>query len=169
MAEERFRFSCAIRVRLSDCDTQGIAFNGSYLDFVEVAQAAYFRRLGIALYDPRGRRHFDTATVKATLEFISPARVDDVIEVGWRITRVGGSSLTARSVIRDARDGRLVFRAEVVYVNFDSAAVASRRVPDDMRRLIETYEATGETIPLSELPELSGIRAADSAPPMAVE
>ena len=157
MPKEDFRFNCDLRVRWADCDAQGIVFNGGYFEFLEVAQAEYFRNLGFILYDSDGRRHFDTATVKATLEYLSPARVDDVLEVRWKVERVGNSSLTTRSEIYNALTGTLLLRAEVVYVDFDSAAAVSRNVPDDMRALIETFEETGVVIPLDDLPGLEGL------------
>ena len=160
MPKDDFRFSCTERVRWSDCDAQGIVFNGSYFDYLEVAQAEYFRNLGFILYDPNGRRHFDTATVKATLEYISPARVDDLIDIHWKVQRIGNSSLTTRSEIHNRVSGDLLLRAEIIYVNFDSDAGVSRRVPDDLRTLIETYENTSRIISLDELPELSGLARA---------
>ena len=100
-----FRFKCRIRVRWAECDAQGIVFNGAYFSYLEVAMAAYYRNLGIALYDPEGRRHFDTATVKATLEYISPALVDDISTstgvssgLGTRASRLGRRSTTAGPV-----------------------------------------------------------------------
>ena len=160
MPSHDFRFSCTERVRWSDCDAQGIVFNGAYFDYLEVAQAEYFRNLGFILYDPDGRRHFDTATVKATLEYIAPARVDDLIEIHWKVERIGNSSLTTRSEIHDRASGQLLLRAEIIYVDFDSDAGVSRRVPNDLRTLIETYENTGRVIPLDDLPGLSGLARA---------
>ena len=136
-------------------------FNGAYFSLLEVAQAEYFRNLGFALYDEEGRRHFDTATVKATLEYLSPARADDLVDALWRVERIGNTSLVTKSELRLADTGAALLRAEIIYVNFDSDAVAARRVPDDMRRLIETYEDTGEVIPLSELPELGGLKSSE--------
>ena len=162
MSRDDFRFSCVERVRWSDCDAQGIVFNGAYFDYLEVAQAAYFRNLGFILYDPDGRRHFDTATVKATLEYLSPARVDDLIDIHWKVERIGNSSLTTRSEIYNHASHAPLLRAEIIYVDFDSDAGVSRRVPDDLRTLIETYESAGEIIPLDDLPELAGL--ARSAP-----
>ena len=159
MSRDDFRFSCTERVRWSDCDAQGIVFNGAYFDYLEVAQAEYFRNLGFILYDPDGRRHFDTATVKATLEYIAPARVDDLIEIHWKVERIGNSSLTTRSEIHDRASGQLLLRAEIIYVDFDSDAGVSRRVPNDLRTLIETYENTGRSNPAGhDLPGLSGSR-----------
>ena len=160
MLSQDFRFSCVERVRWSDCDAQGIVFNGAYLDYLEVAQAEYFRNLGFILYDPDGRRNFDTATVKVTLEYISPARVDDLIEIHWKVERIGNSSLTTRSEIHNRDSGQLLLRAEIIYVDFDSNESVSRPVPDDMRTLVETYENTGRIIPLDDLPQLSGLARA---------
>ena len=139
-----YRFSCRMRVRWSDCDVQGIVFNGMYLSFAEVAQAEYFRNLGIALYDPKTRERFDTATVKATLEYIAPARIDDVLEIRWRISRIGNSSMASSALILNAKTGERLTRVEMVNINFDSQAVKSRPVPPDVRRLIEAYEGIGE-------------------------
>ena len=160
MSRDDFRFSCVVRVRWAECDAQGIVYNGAYFEYLEVAQAEYFRNLGFALYDPEGRRHFDTATVKATLEYLSPARVDDLMDVFWKVERIGNSSLTTRCEIYNRASGDLLLRAEVIYVDFDSDAGVSRRVPDDMRTLIETYESAGEVVPLPELPGLAGLARA---------
>ena len=73
MSKNDFRFSMSLRVRWSECDAQGIVFNGAYQNYLEVAQAEYYRNLGIRLYGEISRKHFDTATVKITLEFITPA------------------------------------------------------------------------------------------------
>ena len=39
---------------------RGLYSNGAYFSYLEVVMAAYYRNLGIALYDPEGRRHFAT-------------------------------------------------------------------------------------------------------------
>ena len=160
MHSVEFRFNCVVRVRWSECDAQGIVFNGAYFEYLEVAQSEYFRNLGFAIYDPDGRRHFDTATVKATLEYISPARVDDLLNIYWKVERIGNSSITTRCRIYSRASGEPLLRAEIIYVNFDSDAGVSRRVPDDMRTLIETYENNGKIIPLDELPQLAGLAPA---------
>ena len=132
-----------MRVRWSEGDAQGIVYNARYFDYIEVAQAEYFRNLGIRLYDDESRKHFDTATVKATLEFKAPARVDDVLEVHTRVSAIGSSSLTMVSELYRQCSDELLMRAEMVYVNYDSDAGVSRAVPDDLRELIEGFERTG--------------------------
>ena len=47
MSKLDFNFKHTLRVRWKECDIQGIAYYGSYIDFIDVAQAEYFRNLGI--------------------------------------------------------------------------------------------------------------------------
>ena len=155
MAKHDFNFSFPLRVRWAECDVQGVVFNVSYVNYVEIGQAEYFRNLGVAIYDPEVRRAFDLATVKMSIDFLAPARLDDMLTVCWKIHRLGNSSLTARSEIYRACSDEPLTRAEVVYVNYDDATRTSRPVPDGLRRLMDTFEATGEIIPLNELPGLA--------------
>ncbi len=143
MPKGDFRFHCTVRVRWSEGDAQGIVYNARYFDYIEVAQAEYFRNLGILLYDEESRKRFDTATVRATLEFKSPARVDDVLEIHTRVSTIGSSSLTTVSELYRQCSDELLVRAEMVYVNYDSDAGVARAVPVDLRELIEGFERTG--------------------------
>ena len=143
MPKGDFRFHCTARVRWSEGDAQGIVYNARYFDYIELAQVEYFRNLGIRLYDEESRKHFDTATVRATLEFRSPARIDDVLEIHTRVSAIGSSSLTMVSELYRQCSDELLMQAELVYVNYDSDAGVSRVVPDDLRELIEGFERTG--------------------------
>ena len=157
MAKTDFKFATRLRVRWSECDAQGIVFYGVYLDYIEVAQGEYYRNLGLRLYDPEGRRSFDTATVKATLEYRSPARVDETLDIHMRVARIGTSSLTSRYEIYGADTGLLVLEAEVVAVDYDAESGAPRRVPDGLRAVIDIFEATGGAPPLKDYADLSGL------------
>ena len=157
MARHDFNFSFTLRVRWSECDVQGVVFNVAYANYVDIGQAEYFRNLGIAIYDPEVRRFFDFATVKMSIDFFAPGRLDDVLRVYWKIHHIGNSSLTARSEIFRGCEDEPLARAEVVYVNYDDASRASRPVSDGLRLLVNTFEATDEIIPLHELPDLSAL------------
>lgn len=144
MPKEDFRFSCELRVRWGECDAQGIVFNAQYMNFIEVAQAEYFRNLGMRIYDADSRRYFDLATVKATLEYMAPARVDDMLEIYLGVARIGISSLTLKAEMYLADRAQPIHRAEVVYVDYDADQGKARAVPDDVRRLIADFERSGE-------------------------
>ena len=130
-----------LRVRWGECDAQGIVFNAQYMNYIEVAQAEYFRNLGLRLYSDELRKRFDLATVKATLEYMSPARVDDMLYIYIGVARIGNSSITFQAEMYAEDAEQHCTRAEVIYANFDADTGTPRRIPDDIRSIIKLFEA----------------------------
>lgn len=154
MAKSDFKFHTSLRVRWSECDAQGIAYMGSYMDYLEVAQAEYYRNLGFSLYHLADRGYFDTASVKATLEFKAPVRLDDMVEVYTRISRIGTTSIATDTEIYRQDSDLLLLQAQVINVGYDAKQEVSKRVPDDMRTLISHFEKTGEVLSIERFPNL---------------
>ena len=140
MAKEEFKFKFRLRVRWSECDAQGIVFNAQYMNFIEVAQAAYFRNLGMMLYAEETRKRFDLATVKSTMEFMAPARVDDMLSIYTGVARIGNRSITFNTEMYFEDAEQPCARAEVIYANFDADTGVARRIPDDIRETISEFE-----------------------------
>ncbi|MCH8207287.1 MAG: acyl-CoA thioesterase [Chloroflexi bacterium] len=155
MSKDEFHFHFRLRVRWSETDPQGIVFNARYLDYLEIAQSEYFRNLGILLYDESRRTYFDTATVKITVEFEAPARVDELLDIYSRVAAIGTTSMTQHTEIYRHGTDELLTRGETVYVDYDSDKEAARVVPDDVRELIEHFERTGEVLPIERFPNLA--------------
>jgi len=131
-------------VRWKECDVQGIAYYGSYIDFIDVAQAEYFRNLGILTHHPDKREIFDLAAVKVTLEYKSPAKIDELIDVFFKVEKIGNSSLDKRSEIYRNGTNELLCSGQSVSVNFDSALGTSRKVPSEIKDIIEKFESIGQ-------------------------
>ncbi len=138
-----FRFKHTLRVRWRECDIQGIAYYGSYIDFIDVAQAEYFRNLGILTHQANGRKNFDLAAVKVTLEYKSPARMDELIDIFFRVEKIGRTSIDVRSEIYRSDTDELLCSGQTISVNFDSALGKSRDVPAEIRDIIDKFESTG--------------------------
>ena len=166
MPKSEFKFSTPVRVRWMECDAQGIVFNGAYLGYLEIAQAEYFRNLGFSIYRIAQRGYFDSAVVKADLEFKAPARVDELLQLHARVARIGNTSLTLKVEIypasaaadpfsSDPNSDRLLTIIEAVYVGFYPDSGATRPVPEEIRALVDHFEATGAVLPLSQFPELA--------------
>ena len=153
-----FRFGFPVRVRWQECDAQGIAFNGSYLGWLEIAQAEYFRNLGFSIYRIAAAGYFDSAVVKATLEYKAPVRVDAMLDLRARVTRIGNTSLTLQVGVFPAGadpDAAPATTIEAVYVGFYAATGGTRPVPETIRALVERWESAGDVLPLSGFPELA--------------
>ena len=145
MPKEDFKFTFRLRVRWGECDAQGIVFNAQYMNFIEVAQAEYFRNLGLRLYSEELRNRFDLATVKATFEFMAPARVDDMLNIYTGVARIGNSSITFNTEMYLEDAEQPCARAEVIYANFDADTGIARRIPDDIRGTFSEFEETEQT------------------------
>jgi acyl-CoA thioester hydrolase len=155
MAQSDFRFKTPVRVRWMECDAQGIVYNGAYLGYLEVGQAEYYRNLGFAIYTIPESGYIDFAVVKSTLEFKAPAKVDEIIDLYVRVSKIGNTSLTLNMEIYPEDSERLLTEIETIYVGYDAATESSKPVPEDIRRLITHYEDTGGILPLDKLPDLS--------------
>ena len=155
MAKSDFNFHTPVRVRWMECDAQGIVFNGAYMGYLEVAQSEYFRNLGFGIYRIAQIGYFDFAVVKTTLEYKSPARIDEMIEVYVRVSKFGNTSMTLNMEIYHPDSERLLTKMEAVYVGYDAPTETTRRVPDDIRQLVNHFEQTGEVLPIDNCPELA--------------
>ncbi len=147
-----------------ECDAQGIVFNGAYLGYLEVAQAEYYRNLGVGIYHIPKSGYFDLAVVKTTLEFKAPARVDEIIEAYVRVSHIGNTSLIMDMELYRPDPELLLTVVQAVYVGYNATTEATRRVPDDLRDLIGHYEQTGEVLPLSCFPALANAMARTPSP-----
>ncbi|RUA20663.1 MAG: acyl-CoA thioesterase [Chloroflexi bacterium] len=155
MAKSDFKFMTTVRVRWMECDAQGIVYNGAYLGYLEIGQAEYYRNLGFAIYIIPKSGYFDFAVVKSTQEFKAPAKVDEIIELHVRISKIGTTSLILNLEIYPEGSDRLLTSIETVYVGYDAATESSRPVPDAIRQLVTHFEETGEVLPIDRFPELA--------------
>jgi acyl-CoA thioester hydrolase len=155
MPKNDFKCHTSVRVRWMECDAQGIVFNGAYMGYLEIAQAEYFRNLGFSIYKVAQRGFFDSAVVKATLKFKAPARIDDILELYARVSRIGNTSLTLDVEIYLQDSAKVLTTLQAVYVGFYPESGTTRPVPDEIRELVNHFEDTGEVLPLEGFPRLA--------------
>jgi len=154
MSIDEYRFTYKIRVRWMECDAQGIVFNGSYLGYLEIAQAEYFRNLGFSIYKIAASGYFDSAVVNTNISFEAPLKVDDVIELYAKISHIGTTSLQLDVEIYKEGHQKRCTLIETTYVGLDTTTMSKIPIPDDIRLIIETYETTGKILPTTNFPDL---------------
>lgn len=124
-----------LRVRYGECDAQGIVFNARWGDYVDVA-ATEFQRAVFGSVDP-ATMGMDWQLVKQTIEWRSPARYDDVLEIRVRTLRVGTTSFVLESEFRRHAAGDTLARAETIYVVVTPDVRTKRPITDRERALLE--------------------------------
>ena len=137
------QFSYPIRVRYSEIDGQKIVFNAHYSTYIDIATTEYFRRvLGDRLQQLADDHTFDPVLRKITLEFIKPAKLDDVLDVYCRVTKVGKSSFELSHNIM--RNSELLVKAEVVQVNYDMSSGKAKVIPQQIKDALTCFEKLNE-------------------------
>ena len=128
------RHLMTVRVYYEDTDFSGAVYHASYLRFMERGRTNYLRLLGAdqrALFEETEREAPGFAFVVRTmhLEFLKPARMDDVLEIVTTPEEVKGASITLHQ--RVMRGEELLIEAHV-RVAFVSGGRA-RPIPQALR------------------------------------
>ena len=127
------RHRMQIRVYYEDTDFSGIVYHANYLRFMERGRSNYLRLLGAdqrALFaEAESEAPGFAFVVRAMqLEFLKPARMDDLLEVVTRTLEVKGASIT---LAQEVRRGIVLLEAKV-RVAFVSGGQA-RPIPKALR------------------------------------
>ena len=127
-----------VRVYYEDTDFSGIVYHANYLRFMERGRSNYLRLLGAdqhALFAEAEREAPGFAFVVRAmqLEFLKPARMDDVLDIVTRPLEVKGASIT---LAQEVRRGDAILLAAKVKVAFVSGGVP-RPIPAALRKAMK--------------------------------
>ncbi|MEY4562548.1 MAG: hypothetical protein RLZZ618_1825 [Pseudomonadota bacterium] len=139
MKRSDFRFTDRLRVRWAEVDLQKIVFNGHYLMYFDTAVSGYWRALALPYESTLVGLSGDLFVRKATVEYEGSARYDDVLDIGIRCSRIGNSSLVFNGAVFRQDEG--LVSAELVYVFSDAATRKPSTVPQQLRDVLEGFEA----------------------------
>ncbi|MBI3897160.1 MAG: acyl-CoA thioesterase [Gammaproteobacteria bacterium] len=137
MERNTFSFFHELRVRTSEVDYQGIVFNAHYLTYFEVAVIEYMRHIGYnyrALVSTKG---LDFHTVKATVEYLAPIGLEELIEIGVIASKIGNSSLTWTLGIYKKGQPEITAKGEIIWVCARVGAHKSHPLPEDLVQLLK--------------------------------
>ncbi|MGN1056686.1 MAG: tol-pal system-associated acyl-CoA thioesterase [Comamonas sp.] len=87
-------FSFPIRVYWEDTDAGGIVFYANYLKFFERARTEWLRHLGVAQQQLRDEVGGMFVVTQAELNYLQPARLDDMLSVTAVLQSAGRASIT---------------------------------------------------------------------------
>ena len=135
------RHALPVRVYYEDTDFSGVVYHASYLRFMERGRTDYLRLIGVdhrALFEATEAEapgfHFVVRSM--TIEFLRPARMDDVLEITTEPDEVKGASITLLQ--RVTRGGEILVEAKV-RVAFVSGGKA-QRIPNPLRIAMQASE-----------------------------
>jgi acyl-CoA thioester hydrolase len=131
-----FSNSTSVRVRYGETDQMGYCYYGNYAQFCEIGRVETLRSIGLP-YSKLEEVGIMLPVTKYEVEFKSPAKYDDLLEIKTRLTLVKGPQIHFDYEI--FCEGRLVVRAFTSLVFVDKSSMKPIRPPQNFIDLIQAY------------------------------
>ncbi|QPF73839.1 tol-pal system-associated acyl-CoA thioesterase [Roseateles sp. DAIF2] len=142
-------FEHGLRVYWEDTDAGGVVFYANYLKFFERARTEWLRALGFEQERLRVEGGAMFIVGGTTVRYLSPARLDDFLQVSVRLTERGRVSMTLFQQARRASDGALLAEGEIRIGCVDSRTFKPTRIPVS---ILQALDAAASTLP-APIPE----------------
>ena len=144
--------SVRVQVGWGDCDPAGIVFYPRFYAWMDTVSHVLAREMGIpreAMLPP-GSDMVGFPVVGTQAQYLTPARMDDVLEVRTWVARVGRTSLSLRhEILRIEADGSETpvasGREDRVFIAHGPQGLQARELTPDMREALARFSD-----PLSE-------------------
>jgi len=122
-----------VRVYFEDTDFSGVVYHAAYLRFMERGRSDMIRLLGVrheALAKGDYGEPLAFAVRRIEVDFLGPARIDDLIEVHTRAVHAAGARIVLEQAVRLGKADLVTAKITVVIINHEGKA---RRMPATLR------------------------------------
>ena len=124
-----------VRVYYEDTDAGGVVYHAGYLRYLERARTEWLRELGYSQARLKQEESLLFTVVGMTLDFLRPARLDDLLRVHSSVRLAGGASVHFEQEI--LRDSERILAATVRVACLDASSFRPRRLPAMLRGALE--------------------------------
>ncbi len=119
-----------VRVYYEDTDAAGIVYHASYLRFAERGRTEMLRSLGFGQAELRRDHGVVFAIRRCSLDFVAPARLDDLLTVETAPERLGGARLVAAQAVLLGERPLVRIKVELAVLGADD--LRPRRLPAEV-------------------------------------
>ncbi len=140
MDRSKFKHQTQVRVRNYEVDWQGIVHNALYLQYFEVGRIEYLRNLGIKIELDSVRGDVRVVLVRNEVNYRSPARFDQLLNVYSRVSYIRNSSFAFEGLLEDAASGRPVADNIAIHVWLHPRTGEPLTVGDAFRKAVAGFE-----------------------------
>ena len=124
-----------LRVYYEDTDAGGIVYYANYLRFAERARTEYLRSVGADHQTLLAKDGIAFTVRQCSVDYMSPAFLDDPLEVHTRFLEVRGASLRAEQVVKRKTDELASLNVRLACVGDDGRP---RRMPTAFRSALSS-------------------------------
>jgi acyl-CoA thioester hydrolase len=123
-----------VRIYYEDTDFSGLVYHASYLRFMERGRTDYLRLLGteqgaLLAEPPAAAPGFGFVVRSMKIDFLKPARMDDVVEVRTTPRQVSGASITLLQRVNRGAETLVEAEVRVAFI----AGGRAQRIPKALR------------------------------------
>jgi acyl-CoA thioester hydrolase len=122
-------FTWAVRVYYEDTDAGGVVYYANYLKFMERARTEWLRSLGFEQDELRRDQAVIFAVRSAQVDYLAPARFNDLLSVSVEVHKLGKASITLRQAIRRDREVTLLCDAIIKVASLDADTLRPQGMP----------------------------------------
>jgi acyl-CoA thioester hydrolase len=128
-----------VRVFFEDTDAGGVVYHASYLRFAERARTEMMRLIGIEHTRLIEREGVVFTVRRVEIDYLRPARLDDLLEVRTRLLEVHGASILAEQTVRRGAEeiARAVLRLALI-----GRGGRPARIPPVLRQALDVATPT---------------------------
>ncbi len=124
-----------MRVYYEDTDQAGVVYYAGYLRFLERGRTEWLRTLGVEQFRLAQDTGIAFAVRSMNIEYLRPARLDDLLAVRTEIESVGRAQVVFAQ--RVERDGEVLVEATVRVACLDLRRMKPTALPEEIRTSME--------------------------------
>ena len=133
--EGRHRYT--VRVYYEDSDAGGVVYHASYLRFAERARTEALRDLGIPHAELLERFSLMFMVRRIEVDYLRPARVDDLLTIETEVLAAGGASAALRQTIRGPNGDCAVLLLRLACIRAGEGGIRPGRLPPRWRGVLQ--------------------------------
>lgn len=128
------------RVYWEDTDAGGVVYHARYLHFFERARSDWLLNLGFPQVRLKNEANRLFAVSRMDTRFLSPARLEDELEVSVVVEQLRAASVNFSQAIHRVADGDLLATADVRAVCLAADTFRPARAPADLVEAIRGFQ-----------------------------
>ena len=129
-------FLVQYRIYYEDSEVGGVVYYANYLKFFERARTEFLRHLGISQQKFMNEEKQIFEVRRCELDFISPARLDDLVDISVMLEEMGAARITMKQEM--SRNDKVLARLRVEIVCVGVEDFKPKKIEERVRSALKT-------------------------------
>jgi acyl-CoA thioester hydrolase len=131
-------FDYPVKVYYEDTDSGGVVYHANYLKYMERARSEWLASIGHPVDKIVHEYGVVFAVRHADLDFVSPARLMQELNVHTQLLQLGKVKLCFEQTIYN--DGRLIAKAKIKIATLEQNSFTLMPIPQDLLNVLKQYK-----------------------------